>query len=189
MRIITLSGTMRLYTLLQVVPFTSTLERLVKEGLQNSGWNVQSVSITRNSYLNNTLEVLIKIQAVGNDVSQRIANGITTFLNQFIMDGEPPFKDVSLRVSADTGYEAPATVQAAAGTPKPIKVVIKRGTLATVTVKADDTNNDWSNLSNANFLPELSSNNYIENTAAALGVSTPLLIFGSLLLAIVVLRR
>jgi hypothetical protein len=183
MRIVTLTGTMRQYSLFQT-PSTDVLEMLVKKGLQENGWGFKSVSIGRNSYLNNTLEVTIEIVAVGNDVSRRIKDGITKFLTNFLVSGDDIFRDVSLRISHDTGAELPASKPAAQTPPIKIKklppTTIDRGHLATVTVRADSTDNQPEKPSGGDFLDGL---------AQSLNVSRGTLIAGSALLLVVVLRR
>ncbi len=179
---------MRLYSLLQT-PSTNILENLVKTQLQQKGWNYKSVSISRNSWLNNTLEVVIEIIAIGNDVSQRIKDGITNFLTNVSDAGDDLFRNVSLRIAHDTGAELaaskPVVLKPAAQT-STIKIkklptrTIDKGLLATVTVRADSTDNQSKMPSGGNFLDGL---------AQSFNVSTGTLIAGSALLLVVVLRR
>ena len=62
MRTVTLTGTMNLHSLLQTGS-SEQLAMLIKQGLQDYGWNAQSVSISGNSIFNNQLNVEIVIIA------------------------------------------------------------------------------------------------------------------------------
>ena len=187
-----MTGTMRLYSLFQL-PTMDVLENRVKRGLQQYGWGYQSVSIKRNSYLNNTLEVTIVITALGNDISRRILDGITNFLKNFSDGVDNLFKDVSLRISHDTGAEVAATTvpPSSKNIPTivppnskftPTKVVklkpvtstktvptIDAGVLTVVTVKADSNDNQMEFHSVENDTKDKNSNSGIDSTWIVVG--------------------
>lgn len=196
MRLVTLTGSMRLYALLQL-PTTDVLEVLVKRGLQENGWGVQSVSISRNSYLNNTLGVTIVITALGNDVSRRIEDGVSNFLRSYLDGGETLFRDVSLRVSKDTGVEGATTTVGAQISQTP-KVTVMRvikvnpttnkatpkttdvGFLGVVNVRADSTDEQ-------SLFGEIQK--IIDELSATYNISKSTVMIGGALFAILILKR
>lgn len=147
MRTVTLNGTMRLFTILQTGS-SEQLAFLVKQGLENHGWGVQSGSISRNSIFNNTLNVSIVVNALGNDVSQRIDDGITNFLRNYLIDDKVIFRDVYLNIGKDTGAEVPQITNASAKPKQPTRTIVRtapktvdRGVIATVTIDPNSPEN------------------------------------------------
>lgn len=191
-----MTGSMRLYALFQI-PTTDVLEVLVKRGLQENGWGVQSVSISRNSYLNNTLGVTIVITALGNDVSRRIEDGVSNFLRSYLDGGETLFRDVSLRVSKDTGVEGATTTAGAQVSQTPKITVMKVIKVTPTTNKGTSATTDIGLLGVVNVRADSADEQslfgeiqkIIDELSATYNISKSTVMIGGALFAILILKR
>ncbi len=131
------------------------------------------------------MNVTIVINALGNDVSQRIDDGVTNFLSNFLVYNSLIFRDVYLNIAKDTGAEV--AIVSKNSTPKrPTRTVIRtapktvdRGLLATVTIDANSPENQ---------IPD-DDKDFIDGIAQSFNVSRNTVIAGSVFLAILISRR
>lgn len=114
-------------------------EQIIKKDLIQKGWNVSSVSLRRDSYLNNILHATIQVNVLPNDSSSRIRDGINNAIKYLTIGGERKFRDANLKVVIDTGNPSSSlNVSGSAGVTPKSPTVIDRGVVATVTVRASD---------------------------------------------------
>lgn len=77
-------------------------ETIVRDFLTAKGWNVRSVQLTRQSYLNNFLNITVQIIAFDGDSQTRVSNGVTDAIKNLTYEGERKIADARLSVVADT---------------------------------------------------------------------------------------